>query len=347
MKENFLKIIRVLLISIILTLLISSFTTKITQQSKKQNNSDDKELLPDWFLNPPVSIDNSCAYSIGISDPGLNNADAVEQAVMRAKVMMPLLYENDDKEKEKFISSVAECSTKGGAFDKNKLESHYEMIARFVRREKYLSLNFKTVHTAFSKFNEAIVLLKYSFTPHPDFMPLDSIIVKSVYNVFVKDDSKTLSQKYEGFASISDNARIMKDYYLIKKINNKDSVPLFSVLSAFGNHVLCETKAVDLKYKNQSSSLSDSVIVRKYPEKFNALTGLEKGLWSAYIQNYFFGIDCFLNLNSTTINSERNEVGERAVSIKNSLLKRNIIVSEIAIKNNMLAVSFSGTVTKE
>ena len=362
MKENFLKIIRVLLISIILTLLISSFTTEITQQSKKQNNSDDKELLPDWFLNPPVSIDNSCAYSIGISDPGLNNADAIEQAVMRAKFMMPLLYENDDKREGKLIiKSVSDYFVKGNETDKGKFENHYEKVTRFIKKEKYISLNFETVHTAFSKFNEAIVLLKYDFAICPKYS-VDSTTVKLICETYRKETNKDLIETLEYSAKIEDKSAKKESQYLIKYKDPKDSISVLMVSSTTGTNTLSPIQAINMKYDDRASNEVDCFITHKYPEKSENSYTLKKGLWAAYSRSYFDAIEYFWRLHAADINEgEKNGIYDETKTNPDSPSKHegldrevltipfrtSVIVSGIALNDNILTTLFLGATIKK
>jgi len=48
------------------------------------------QQVPDWFTNPPVSEGDE-VYAIGISDPGLDSADAITMAVYRARIMAHIL----------------------------------------------------------------------------------------------------------------------------------------------------------------------------------------------------------------------------------------------------------------
>ncbi len=113
-------------------------------------------LLPEWFFNLPDSKEN-CMYSIGISDPGMEEENAFELAVLRARCITFLsLFAN--------ISNVIDNYTNDQQSGKTE-----EFTTKYVNYFRITALGsvdergFEVINQYFTSFNEAIVLLKYTF----------------------------------------------------------------------------------------------------------------------------------------------------------------------------------------
>jgi hypothetical protein len=110
--------------------------------------------LPEWLFSIPASDDHHF-YSIGVSDPGLAEEKARQQASVRAKAVTTLLLHpqitgiTDNYSGEKLTSESENFTTK------------YENLYRIFSKMGLAENNFEESEYFFTSFGEAIVLLKF------------------------------------------------------------------------------------------------------------------------------------------------------------------------------------------
>jgi len=112
------------------------------------------DTLPEWFFHlPPPTI--GAVFSIGISDPDMPIEMAMEQAINRARVLAIL----GSGSKIEFIRDIytvyrPESGTKG-------YRDRFDSFFRVSSAGNFNDNDFTIIHKHFTRFNEAIVLLKY------------------------------------------------------------------------------------------------------------------------------------------------------------------------------------------
>lgn len=273
-----------------------------------------QKMLPDWVLTPPFSPNNSCIYSLGISDPGLNKTDAYDQALSRAKCLLNTLLLKSKP--NKMMTIIMDGKT--------------EVISKNLLINSYHGANFEVGNTFYTEFNEAIVQLKYSFVDRPGSVKRDSVFVKSVLTFYSATTANSSELNLEFVASCLDIHGDICPYYSLNQKNGKDSLVS---LTTFTNrelnpdltHVICT-------YSDQQNTNAELSKINGFKHKYSAGADLKKGLWYGYLM-------C-LNQADNTLNLILNEeikdnANQYAGSIK--------VIKEIFIQNNRLQVALYGT----
>lgn len=105
--------------------------------------------VPRW-MNPFHNIGDSLGYMIGVSDPGLDSADAVKQAKLRAIALHLIMQKSKIKNLTDYYS--------------NELENvNTEMYEYFSSAETLAKIpRYEVARLEFSNFNEAVVVLKFN-----------------------------------------------------------------------------------------------------------------------------------------------------------------------------------------
>lgn len=279
-------------------------------------NGQDK--LPEWFLNPPVSPDNSCVYLIGISDPGMNRADATTMAVTRAKAFLNYFLLRTEPD---FRSS----RTDGTVF---------EVVAKSVVSQKYHNENFETLQTFVTNYNELIVLLKYSFIQRQNTSASDSVLIKTMMTYYESDNGKNTEANLEWICKTNGKLEKSNIYYAVNQKNNKDSLTSYfetatkafePVVNGFSN-----------VYRDQQMSEISPVVQQTFQENFTAGYSLSNGLWPAYLM-------CFQEILGQTdaryYETLKNPGKAYAGSLK--------VMKGMSVKNNVLELNTGMTLFSE
>ena len=111
--------------------------------------------LPDWIFNLPAS-DRNTIYSIGISDPGMEEEKAFKLAELRAKVILSALIHS----KVTFI--IDNYSNERVADNRDEFTTRYENLFSILSSFSATASNFEIINEYFTSFGEAIVLLKHN-----------------------------------------------------------------------------------------------------------------------------------------------------------------------------------------
>jgi hypothetical protein len=270
-----------------------------------------QDKLPDWFLNPPVSPDNSCIYLIGISDPGLNRNEATNQAVARAKAQLIT------------FNQIVDASAYTG------VQGQFESVSRSVNKKSYLKENFETVNTHVSNYNEVLVLLKYSFMERKNATNADSILITSLTSFYSIIENDKIEFVLESVAKLKENKRVEELYYIINGKDNIDSVS--SVYESYEMQLYPDLKNVKCVFKNQQKN-PNSIVVQNFKETQKASCSLNKGLWTAFLMSQ---------------NQAAYKLSEKlAKEIKNQksgIVGQMMVYKNISISDNRLEVTLAGT----
>lgn len=275
-------------------------------------NAQDK--LPEWFLNPPVSPDNSCVYLIGISDPGLNRDDATGQATMRAKSLLnELMLKVDPNYQSINIQSDA-----------------LETISRSIGTQKYHNGNFETINSYTTNYNEVIVLMKYSFTEWPKSNSYDSVTIKTLRTFYMIDDGKNIEANMESISKIITASETYSMYYSINERNNVDSIS--SYYATPHNEITPNVNGLNNKYPNQKIANQNPTAKKIFGESGKASNELKNGLWYAFLFSMKDATSVLNNTYTSTLNKSTQTYSGSMTIIKS-----------IFIENNKLELELGGT----
>jgi hypothetical protein len=272
-------------------------------------------VLPDWFFEFPDS-DSSFIYSIGISDPGMEEDEAINLAVLRAKCLSFLLL---NAEISNVIDnySMNQQSAKEEAFT-TKFVNYFRLEALgMVEKEK-----FEIVNQYFTSFNEAIVFLKYSVDETLN-DKVDSLrVVLDVYQAERQKYNKfEMEEKYEASGILSFNNTDEEFYYSFQSLNN-----LFEITSRYNAKQLY-FPYFHFRYQGQSQD---------HPIKMNNTISskLNYGLWKAFLEVF---------LQEMLMLSQPNTVKVEKVSddylLKNQDFTREVFESKPAVKLVNICIS--------
>lgn len=109
------------------------------------------QQLPHWFYSPPVPSSGEF-IGLGISDPGLDSADAMNMAIHRAQIMAYMLAKSTTQFMVDFFTNEIT-----GAQD-----VVYEHFARVYTKMPVKAENCDIIETFTNQFDETFVLVKYS-----------------------------------------------------------------------------------------------------------------------------------------------------------------------------------------
>ncbi len=113
------------------------------------------DSLPKWFFSPPPSGGDQY-YAIGISDPDMPKDSATAQAVERAKGMIALQVDS----KIQYFRDIYNIERISGKYTDQgqKYDTYYKISASI----PFSTPNFAVIDSHFTRFNEQVLLVKYS-----------------------------------------------------------------------------------------------------------------------------------------------------------------------------------------
>jgi len=113
------------------------------------------DTLPSWFFNPP-STTPECIYAVGISDPDMNPAKAKELAIYRAKVMA-VIY---NFAKLQYFRDSYTSEEQSGRYVNTRVR--FDTFFKISAASKFDDESFAVVDSHMTRYNEAMILIKYS-----------------------------------------------------------------------------------------------------------------------------------------------------------------------------------------
>lgn len=277
--------------------------------------------LPDWIKQLPQSFDGTY-YAIGISDPGMNNEKAFDQALLRAKSVLSFLLAPN-------FESLADnySDEKSGAANssyKTKYISFYRLQSDIIVNDS----NVKVIENYFTSFNEAIVLIEV--TPPVD----ESVVFSSVANIYQDErqntGSYTMVEKYHMMGSIlNEKNEKQKNYeYTIYSINN-----IFEINSTLNNTVI-EFPYLNYRYTTDTTSIASSS-ENEFGSKMNY------GFWKSFIESFLQELysmqqdqPVIIKTTGDNYGSSHTKILTREISVASPALK----LSSINLINNHLSV---------
>jgi len=113
------------------------------------------DTLPSWFFNLPQRVDESI-YAIGVSDPDLPPEEAAIQALFRAKTIAGMF----NKSKFQYFKDIYTSEQTNN--EQQSYHQRFDTYFKVVSSLKTSDDNFVVLDQHFTRYNEAIVLIKYT-----------------------------------------------------------------------------------------------------------------------------------------------------------------------------------------
>ncbi len=222
------------------------------------------ESLPEWFFNWPVS-DTANIYALGISDPGMEEDEAIKLATFRAWVLSFILD-------GVLVENVTDFFT---VYQQTGSGSHYETkfeeYSKLYDKKQTFRSPFMVLDTHITRYGEALVWVKSGFNSGA-FKCDSSDYEASVFNV-----GREVSGGYENHGLVELNANIYYPdstasfFYRYRNYEDRHGIK-----SAFnGAEVPTHYENFYYHMNNPARQPADNII------------RLEYGLWNSYIQNIF------------------------------------------------------------
>lgn len=223
------------------------------------------EKLPDWFFEPillnPVRI-------IGISDPGLEKAEAYNQAIIRAKAIYALINFSS-------VSNISDDYTNlRESYDNKLFETKFQDFTTSKATISYNNSGILIADTFYTKYNEGIVLIE--ITNQNEDVNMDTIEVRGEQLQIVTERSYK-NEKIEFFnLFINDSKQVFDSIPAIAQYNFRRVNKNFDISSIYGsgNYDFPERS---YNYLSAIDFVKDST-----DTEFQANT-LALGLWNAYL----------------------------------------------------------------
>jgi hypothetical protein len=266
------------------------------------------DTLPSWFFNPPQS-GGDVVYSLGISDPDLTPDEAAKQAFFRAKTMA-FLYNRSQVQYFRDIYSVEYTEGRYTKFGQ-RFDTYFKLSATGFAD----SSCFTVVNNHFTRYNEAIVLVRYT--------PLDAS--KANMN---SDLISIVGTALYIEAQINEAFEPQGEYEFTTVIRGANS-PVESAVFTFrekGNRFLSISE-----YKGKRYEFPLFVYMYSNPAWASNTQPLVSynGLWSAYSKKF---------LRQLTLETEQSSIRIRAVEEQHNPSLRNLS-REVAIKNMKMHIN--------
>ncbi len=271
--------------------------------------------LPDWFFYFPKSGEQTI-YSIGISDPGMDESSGLALAELRAKSITALLLQPICKSITDYFSDE---KSKSNNKEFNIKYINYFNISSTLYSDKE---HFNSVASFFTPFNEAIVLLKYTI-PESFFVSIDTIIVSiDAYQAERQKFNKfEMDEKYVITGTLQNDSTFSGFSYSFLAINN-----LIEITSEFNEK---EIKFPYINFKYQGQTQQESL-------DFDNSAGnkLNYGLWKSFVEALLQGIVIMSQTGPVSV----KQVGDNSQT-KNQNISREISETTLSFKINCIKIN--------
>ncbi len=276
--------------------------------------------LPDWFLNLPGSGE-STVYAVGISDPGMEPAEAYSLAVLRAKAVLALLL----RPRVTVLTDNYAGQQTAPASDRfvTKYVNFYRLLAVLEAAPGQI----RVVESFTTAFGEAVVLLGYS-PDSAETAVTDSLMLQIDFYQAERQSRNRfeMEEKCEMYGlskTAGSGQQVNIFYYYYRALNNR-----YEIVSRFNG------KEVDFpltvfRYLGQAAAGETESVSYK----------LTNGLWKAFlqslIQNYAAAASTDVDINQLTdqYTSSRQNLSRERLSLSPMLRLKALHVS-----NNRLSV---------
>lgn len=301
-----------------------AFQETLTDEINKAENDPDQAtknilhpaVLPEFFLQFPLS-DQNTLYAMGISDPGMEQAEAFQLAELRAKSLLSMLCNSELKVlADHFIDERSSS-------DESDFATKYSNLYQVGASMMIDTSRFHIEESHFTSFGEAIVLANYSLNGP------GTARIKTIANVFQVERQKQnvfeTEEKYEVQSSLTGQGEKSGYSYNIHSYNN-----LFEITSHFNDHPL------SFPYYNFRYTMGDNPSAENLQVNFSSK--LNYGLWKSFIEVFLQEL-YFLSQNPDIYISQvgNNYAGETKNLSRETLhLLHSVKIEKIQVVNNRI-----------
>ena len=225
--------------------------------------------LPEWLSNIPESNINTI-YTVGISDPGMEASEALQLAVLRAKIISALLIQPK-------ISSITDnYSTEKQSTTSDQFTTKYVNYYRILASLNGSPGQFELIDQYVTSFNETIVLMKY-YNSIAHGSVVDSVMLKIDYYQAERQRKNRFEfeEKCEVYGLSKQNnsdEEINLFYYYFRAVNQ-----FYEIVSRYNGEDLDFPRNI---FRYQGLAGSDM----KKEDNLNFSYKLTYGLWKAYLE---------------------------------------------------------------
>ncbi|MFO7827495.1 MAG: hypothetical protein R6V23_02630 [Bacteroidales bacterium] len=290
---------------------------KINDSLKKQNRYDYiPEKLPEWCLQV-INADFPFEI-IGISDPGMEWSDAKKQAELRAIALLALMNSCS-------VSNITDDYTNLNEGNGYALyATKFQDFARSQSRITYNDSQVEVVDTFFTKYNEAIVKIRFNYQSDAT-NNTDTLDVKGEHlQVFVERNFKR--DKLEFFNLTIDNKRSSDSSAISLQYNFKQAYGGFDISSVFGKDTIDFVPRTYNYRTNQEFTKDSTDSELKYFR-------LNKGLWNAQMVGVLSNITWIAKHLSSAVKNSND-----FYTLKNQGLIRTVSRSTVALDIQSLKI---------
>jgi hypothetical protein len=265
------------------------------------------DTLPSWFFSPPQSTADYI-YSIGISDPDQTPEEATLQAIYRAKSMAVLL----NKAQIQYFRDVYTTEYQEGK--QTNYRQRFDTYFKISATGSADSSSFSIIDQHFTRYNEAIVLIRYSFSSHEirDAMPMMSTLGTVLYIEAQVGEAFEPQAEYEIISAL----RVPNSTLITAQFTYREKGNRFLVISEFMDKDM-DFPLFIYKYSNPSWSPNTQPLV-----SYN-------GLWSFFTQEF---------LRHLTLTTEQSSIKIKTLGEQYSPQMSNLS-REVAIKTAKMFIN--------
>jgi hypothetical protein len=266
------------------------------------------DTLPTWFFQPPPSSAHYI-YAIGISDPDLTAEDAANQALYRAKTMA-ILYNRAQIQYFRDVYTVE--------------YTHGRQVRYGQRFDTYFKLSangfadtscFAVVNHYFTRFNEALVLVRYTpLDPSKANMNVDliSTVGTALYIEAQIEEAFEPQAEYEFISALRSPSKSTKTaLFTYREKGNR-----FLSISEFQGNTYTHPM-FPYRYANPTWQQNTEPLVSYY------------GLWSIFSKHL---------LRQLTLETEQSSIKIRSLGEQHNQEHRNL-TREVAIKTTKMQIN--------
>ncbi len=267
------------------------------------------DTIPAWFFNPPQASEES-TYAIGISDPDMPKEQAIQQAVYRAKVMAIVF----SRAKLQYFRDVYTTEHKDGRYTtyRQRFDTYFKITGGAIAD----STHFVLVDQHFTRYNEAIVIVKYTINSFSNEKQMFSAVGTVLYIEAQVNEAFEPQAEYELSTSVRKIGQSpMNSHNLYREKGNR-----FLYRSGFGGEEQ-EFPLYYYKYIGANSQGNATPLI------------CYNGLWGQYVKDL---------LRTLTLTTEQSKVRIKSVGNQQSA-SNAALYREVAVKNvqmNLIGIEF-------
>ena len=283
--------------------------------------------LPGWVTSIPKSNAKKI-YSIGISDPKMDEEQAYQLALLRAKAMLAIFHQCTVQQAIDLYKSDRQD---GVNIYTEKLEKLSKIYSKYILDTTRIEI----VNKKYTSDMEAIVLIREVMT-RPDTCKFkDTIKVESVsFLQEIRIDEASKSASNFSMAAIEVKGKTgdsFKFYFDCVDENNVD----VSIASTFQDTIEANTSTMQ-EYKNSTERNID-------PAKYGGYSNMKKGIWKAYLdavlQNIISTSNMLTSKNKTAADLYKSDTNSNYDNSKDENLNRNVSSNTLSVSLKAIEIS--------